>query len=69
MQSLIAEIRSWMVNNSLLINDSKTEFLIIGTRQQLAKVGVQTIKVGDTEIYHHLPVLKIWVYIWTTTCL
>ena len=33
-QSCISAIRSWLLTNKLLINDSKTEFLIIGTRNK-----------------------------------
>ena len=50
MQSLIAEIRSWLIKNNLLITGSKTEFLLIGTRQQLAKASVNSIKVADAII-------------------
>ena len=31
----IADVRSWFIANRLMINDTKTEFLIISTRQQL----------------------------------
>ena len=33
-----------------MLNDDKTEFLIIGTRQQLSKVSIQRIKIGQTEV-------------------
>ena len=33
----IADVRSWFIANRLMIKDAKTEFLIIGTRQQLEK--------------------------------
>ena len=39
-----------MVSNRLLINDSKTEFLIIGSRQQLANINVEGVTVGDAMI-------------------
>ena len=39
-----------MVSNRLMINDSKTEFLIIGSRQQLAKINVEGVTVGDAMI-------------------
>ena len=34
----ISDIRTWMRTNLLKLNDEKTEFLIIGTKQQLNKV-------------------------------
>ena len=43
-------MRSWMIKNRLLINDSKTEFLILGTRQQLQKVNIPHIRIGDADI-------------------
>ena len=30
-QDCIAEVRAWMISNKLMINDDKTEFLIIGS--------------------------------------
>jgi len=33
-----------------MINDAKTEFLIIGTRQQLEKTSIESIIIGDTVI-------------------
>ena len=33
-----------------MLNDDKTEFLIIGTRQQLSKISIQSIKIGQTEV-------------------
>ena len=39
-----------MREDQLMLNDDKTEFLIIGTRQQLSKVSIQSIKVGQAEV-------------------
>ena len=36
--------------NRLMINDAKTYFLIIGTRQQLEKTSIEYIIIGDTVI-------------------
>ncbi|CAH3134651.1 unnamed protein product [Porites lobata] len=33
-----------------MFNDSKTEFLIIGSSQQLSKVTMASIKVGECDI-------------------
>ena len=33
--------------DKLKLNDSKTVFLIIGTRQHLKKVGIEKLSVGD----------------------
>ena len=39
-----------MISDNLMLNDDKTEFLIIGTRQQLAKVNINCIRVGSTDV-------------------
>ena len=49
-EECIADVRAWMVSNRLLINDSKTEFLIIGSRQQLANINVEGVTLGDAMI-------------------
>jgi hypothetical protein len=50
MQECISDVRTWMLTHKLKINDSKTEFLIIGTKQQLSKVQIEEIKVGQSCI-------------------
>ena len=39
-----------MLHDKLTVNDDKTELLIIGIRQQLAKVSFGTINVGSDAI-------------------
>ena len=46
----IEKIRPWLIHDRLLFNDDKTEFIIIGTRQQLNKLRAMNIKVGSSEI-------------------
>ena len=46
----IADIRSWMQSNLLMLNDSKTEIVLLGTRQQLSKLGSLQISVGSANI-------------------
>ena len=45
MEDCIRDIRSWMLNNDLKLNDEKTEFLIIGTSQQLDKLDNISIRI------------------------
>ena len=49
-QHCVDDIRNWMTNDKLLLNDDKTEFLMIGTKQQLAKVNIDHILIGDSVI-------------------
>ena len=39
-----------MISDILMLHDDKTEFLIICTRQQLAKVNINCIRVGSTDV-------------------
>ena len=50
MEMCISAIRAWMVTDKLKLNDSKTEFLIIGTKQQLRKINNNKLSVGDSFI-------------------
>ena len=47
---LIQAIRSCMIKDKLRLNDNKTEFMIIGTRKQLAKVNIDGLSVGESII-------------------
>ena len=42
----IKAIRRWMHENKLLLNEEKTEFLLVGTKQQLVKVKLDTLKLA-----------------------
>ena len=44
------DIRTWMVQDKLKLNDAKTEFLIIGTRAQLNKVTISDLQVGEVKV-------------------
>ena len=50
MEMCVSDVRQWMLANRLTINDSKTEVMLVGTRQQLSKVSVEGITVGDEVI-------------------
>jgi len=50
MEKCIADVRNCMVSNRLFISDSKTEFMIIGSRKQLAKISMDSVTVGDAMI-------------------
>ncbi|EDO48822.1 predicted protein [Nematostella vectensis] len=39
-----------MISHRLKINDPKPEFLVIGSRQQLEKVDINSVSVGMSEI-------------------
>ena len=49
-EKYVADIRAWMISNRLLINDSKTEFIIIGSKHQMSKIQINEITVGKSTI-------------------
>ena len=50
MEDCIKDIRNGLTEGRLLLNDDKTEFLAIGTRQQLEKLNPSVLHVGDHTI-------------------
>ena len=50
MRDCIHDLRNWMIEDRLMLNDDKTEMILIGTRQQLQKVNLNDITVGDTVV-------------------
>ena len=56
MQACITDIWKWMLLDKLMLNDEKTEFIVIGTRQQLVKVKVDSLCMGHAAI---LPSSKV----------
>ena len=44
------DIRTWMRGKLLKLNDSKTEVLLVGSRQQLKKISLSGVMVGDSLI-------------------
>lgn len=50
MENCIGKIRKWMIHDRLLINDSKTELILIGSKQQLSKLQPISVSVGNSVI-------------------
>ena len=50
LQACIRDIRTWMVQDKLELNDAKTEFLIIGTCAQLNKIPINDLQVGEVKV-------------------
>ena len=53
----IMDLRKWMIRDRLMLNDDKTEFLLLGTKQQLAKVDINSITVGESVV-NRKPVVR-----------
>ena len=50
MERCILDIRTWMLTDNLKLNDDKTEFMLIGTKQQLSKVNLDSLTVGNIDV-------------------
>ena len=50
MENCISDVRDWTAASKLKMNDDKTECMLIGTRQQLAKLSLDKITVGKNSI-------------------
>src|SRR5688572_195391 len=51
LSAVFDEVQPWMASNKLLLNPSKTEFLLLGTPQQLKKFdGLKSLKLGDSIV-------------------
>ena len=50
MERCIRDVRAWMIIDKLKLNEEKTEFMLIGTRQQLVKVRSDSLLVGETHV-------------------
>jgi hypothetical protein len=64
MEDCIDELRNWMTAHRLFIQCSKTEFIIIGSRQQLSKVSIDKLRVGEVLIS---PVGAVRLWSWLDT--
>ena len=50
MEACIMEVKDWMACNFLKLNDSKTEFIMLGGPADLAKVTTRSVLVGNEEV-------------------
>ena len=46
LENCILDVCAWVRGDMLWLNDEKTEFLLVSSRQQLAKVSINGIEVG-----------------------
>ena len=50
MERYVEEIRTWMLTDKLSLNENNTEFLIIGTKQQLSKISPYLLSIGSATV-------------------
>lgn len=63
LEHCLKNIRDWMNVNRLKMNDSKTEFVVFGSQQQLAKMQTTTLNVNNTLIESAASVKYLGVYL------
>ena len=51
MDARLQDICNWVIRDRLMINDGKTEFMIIGTKAQLRKIHQNSLIVGECEVF------------------
>ncbi len=49
-QIFMVEVKQWMVQNMSKLNDDKTEFIVIGSRQQRSKIDFPHININGIDI-------------------
>ena len=50
MRDCIHDLRNWMIEDRLMLNDDKTELMLIGTMQKLQKVNLNDITVLEAKL-------------------
>ena len=50
LESCCDEIKKWMLQNRLKLNDEKTEVILLGPEERRKSIGLQSIRVGDADI-------------------
>ena len=49
----VNNVRKWITENHLKMNDSKTDFMAFGTRYNLDRHTIPSLKVGDSDIINN----------------
>ena len=59
----VTDIKQWMINFKIKMNDSKTEYIVLGSRQQLSKFATYHIAVGadDIKCVDNVKNLGVWL--------
>ena len=63
MERCIKDIQKWMKEAKLQLNTDKTELLLIGTKQQLQKINMSTLCVGNDSIMPSKEVKNLGVWL------
>ena len=69
MEACVEDIRQWMNDNYLKLNDNKAEFILIGSKNNLNKITIPHIKLGDSTIAPISQVRNLGVFMDSTMAL
>ncbi len=61
-ENCISTISSWMTVNRLKLNSDKTEFIVLGTKQQLAKMQFDSLTICGEQISSSTKIRNLGVY-------
>ena len=50
LEACIDDMRAWMVQNKMKLNDDKTEFMVIASKNLSAKIHCRSIRIGHVEV-------------------
>ena len=50
METCISDVKEWMIADKLMLNDNKTEFIVIASQHLLKKTAINTTRVGDCDV-------------------
>ena len=62
-KNCLTDVKTWMLENTFKMNDSKTELIIFGSKQQLAKLNTDSLCVGDTKIHTSTNIRNLGAYL------
>ena len=63
MENDIGKSKTWMEEKQLKINDAKTEFIVLGTSNNLRKNTLDNIEIGKTKIHQTSKIKFLGVYL------
>jgi hypothetical protein len=66
MERCVAAIKQWLTEDKQLMNDDKTGFIVIGTKQQLSKIDIGSIKIGDVDTVPESPIRNLGAWFKST---
>ena len=66
-EDAIGKIKTCMEKKQLKMNDAKTEFIVLGTSNNLRKNTLHNIEIGKTKIYQVSKLKISWSTSWWTT--